>query len=123
MHKIRIVITFIVLAASNFLYAAGPYDGIWQTSDSTYSTVNQNGSTVIVVGLDLVDGDFAISTGELVGSELVLSTAVGNGAQIVSRVNFISATSATVTLLSCVPDPGYICTLPNGIALTITKVF
>lgn len=120
MKKLLLIFTFLLLPYQ--AQAGGIYDGIWQTSDSTYSTVNQNGNTIIVVGLDLIEGDFAVSTGTLIGNEVILTSVIGN-AQVTSRAVLTSLTTATFTLLSCVPNPGYICVIPIGTTALATKVF
>lgn len=108
---------------SQAAFGAGVYDGIWKSSETTYSTVNQNGNTVIIVGLDLAQGVFSVSQGELVGNELVLTSIIGGNAAITSKVVLQSLTTASVTLLSCTPNPGYICVIPIGTTIVITKVF
>jgi hypothetical protein len=105
------------------IYAEGLYDGIWQTSESGFSTVNQNGNMIIVIGLDTEDGRWGASSGILEGNQSIISTIISGGAQIISRVEFTSLTTATATLISCIPDPGFVCLAPNGFTFVINKVF
>ena len=105
-----------------FVFASGPYDGIWQTSETEYSTVNQDEDTIIVVSLDLADGDFEVSSGELVGNEVTIVSVYGS-AEVTARIVFNSLTTAVVTIVSCVPSPEYICFVAAGETLVATKVF
>ncbi|HAJ77094.1 MAG TPA: hypothetical protein DCM64_11655 [Gammaproteobacteria bacterium] len=120
MKKILLVLALIVLPLQT--QAAGPYDGIWQITETDYATVNQNGSTIIVVGLDLENRQFDVSTGTLDGNQLILNSVIDDG-NISSRVIFLSGTSATLTFLSCIPNPGFLCDAPIGTPISVTKVF
>ena len=116
---------FIALAClliSGSVYADGVYDGIWQSEAGTYTTVNQNGSTIIMVGLNPASLTFGAAQGILQGNEVVTVTVLGNG-QVTSKTVFFSPTSAESTLLSCKPAPGFECVAPEGAKMMIYKIF
>lgn len=115
-------LTTLTILAINQANAAGLYDGIWQVSESGFATLNQNGNSVIITELDLDEGDFSVTSGTLINNEAVFSTIYGN-VSATYRIVFNSLTTATLTVLSCIPDPTSICNFSAGTSILLTKVF
>jgi hypothetical protein len=102
--------------------AAGPYDGVWQTGDTTFTIINQNGEQVLATGVDLSDRKFTLSVGIFVGNTLTVQSIVDDGVSV-NQVVFDSATSGTATLVSCTPSPGFECNVPIGTSIAIARIF
>ncbi len=103
-------------------FAAGPYDGIWQSSNTGYTIVNQNGNRIIATSISLSDGRFTIFGGEIEGSTLSLGSIIGDATSEMNIV-FESPTKATAQVVSCVPNPGFICLFSPGLTIVFNKVF
>ncbi len=122
--SIRVVALVFVVAFSGAARAEGLYDGIWKLTDFLFASIHQNGDSIVAIELILLDSAFwGGSQGTLVGNEAVLTTVVSAGAKLSYRVTFTSSTTANVTILSCVPDPGSGCLSPAGTTLVATRIF
>jgi hypothetical protein len=118
MRKFLIVLTFILLPFQS--QATGIYDGIWQFPFSIFATVNQNGSSLAVIILQ--DTIWEAQLGTLVGNEAIITTVYGYVSATI-KVVFTSATTVTVTIISCINGQTEMCLFPAGTQLTGTKIF
>jgi len=118
MKKLLIVLTFILLPFQS--QAAGVYDGIWQFPFGIFATVNQNGSSLAVIILQ--DTIWKAQLGTLIGNEATITTVYGCVSATI-KVVFTSATTATVTIISCINGPTEVCLFPAGTQLIGTKIF
>lgn len=118
MKKLLITLTFILLPIQS--QAAGFYDGIWQFPLNIFATVNQNGSTLAVIVLQ--DTIWEAQIGTLVGNKARITTAYGY-VSLTADIVFTSATTATVTVISCIDSSTAVCLFPAGAQLPGTKIF
>lgn len=121
MKKFLVAILFLV---PNQSFAAGPYDGIWAIFPYGYLTISERDNILIVVTLvtDDEDGRWAAYQGPRNGNTARLQTIYGN-AQVIIDTNFDSDTTSRATIVSCQPNPGYICAFPVGTILNASKVW
>ncbi|PTQ86897.1 hypothetical protein [Nitrosomonas ureae] len=114
----------IALLGSSYSYAAGPYDGIWAMFPYGYLTISERDNILIVVTLvtDEEDGKWSAYQGGRNGNFARLQTIYGN-AQVIVDTSFDSLTTAKATIVSCEPNPGYICLFPPGTVLNASKVW
>ena len=118
MKKLLVVLAFILLPIQS--QAAGLYDGVWQFPLNIFATVNQNGSSLAVIVLQ--DTIWEAQLGTLVGNKARIATVYGYVSATMDIV-FTSATTATVTIISCIDGPTYSCLFPAGAQLAGIKIF
>ena len=118
MKKLLIILTIFLLPFQS--QASGIYDGIWQFPAGIFATVNQNGSSLAVIILQNTIWEAQLGT--LVGNKARIVTVYGYVSATMDIV-FTSATTATVTIISCIDGPTYACLFPAGAQLSGTKIF
>jgi hypothetical protein len=118
------IIAVILLLISSNSFAAGLYDGIWVIFPYGYFTVSERDNVLIVVTLatDNDDGSWSAYQGSRNGNSARLQTIYGN-VQTIVDLNFNSDTTANATIISCQPNPGYVCLFPAGTVLNASKVW
>ena len=113
---------FLTMGFSMSSNAQGLYDGIWQLDSTSFATIQQNGTQIISIALDLNTRTFEVSSGNLSGNTVDLTTIVGAGVAT-NRVTFTSATTLESTLIACTPAAGFTCDVPLGTVFTASRAF
>lgn len=114
------------LFACNSVQAAGPYDGIYKVYGTPmHMTVNQNGSTVILVFLDSAVGDWeayqgAISNGK--STVKMIANSDGPVGNVSLEVTFNDDNTADMNLLTCTSEGGT-CSYEPGDDFGAKKIF
>jgi hypothetical protein len=97
-------------------------DGIWQFEGQNYFlSVHVNGSVIIGItyipgaGESYLAGNISGNTGNI--------TSASNLSQFNASFTFTSDTTATLTIINCVPYPNSNCLFPAGLTINATKVF
>jgi hypothetical protein len=121
MNKKIISMLFCMLPITS--HANSIYDGIWESSPRlAYITVKENLGSIVASFNYISSGTWDASSGVLDGNKVRLTTLIGHG-KVVVDVVFNSATEASAHVISCTPDPGYVCSFPAGASFTGKKVW
>jgi len=118
--KIILIAAAIFFASiSTSANASGVYDGAWALPAGIFVTINQNGSSILVVVLQA--DDWQAELGTLVGNEATVTTIAG-AVNLSTTVVFTSTTTAEITINSCAPISAS-CLLQAGTVLSAEKIF
>jgi hypothetical protein len=121
MKKFLVALLLLVPAQS---FAAGPFDGIWEIKPYGYAIVSENNNEMIIVAVynDDYGGDWVASRGTRTDNKARITNITGEG-NIISDIEIKTDTIAEITQVSCIPNIGYECLLPDGYKITATKVW
>jgi hypothetical protein len=122
MKRLLLMLLFIPSLA----FAAGPYDGIWQTSQGDFQSIHESeDATMIMMEFDPSDLNIIALIGSRSGSVADLSLALGSGYIRINLV-FDTLTTGRVLILECTNIFGNPCFNPTLLpiqASTMNKVF
>lgn len=119
MKKILIAAAIFFTSISTSANASGVYDGAWALPAGIFATINQNGSSIVMVVL-LADG-WQAELGTLVGNQATVTTIAGS-VNLSTTVVFTSTTTAQITINSCAPIAAS-CLFQAGTVLSAEKIF
>lgn len=111
-----LVLPFISISS----FAAGDYDGIWETSVGGYASITQNGNSVVAVSLEPLNLEWEAFQGDLVNNSVTMLTVVGVTTASI-RLDFTSTSSMQITVISCAPVSE--CDFSPGTQFTAVKIF
>ncbi len=126
----KILTTAALFLCSSLATAAGQYDGIWALdvpANTDYFSIHQQSNVMIVANLDdsLNGGGWDAYRGVIndntVTADLLVSTE--SGGKISIQIVFSSTNKATLTMVSCTPDPGTLCPWPVGTQFSMIRIF
>lgn len=124
MRKITSLLSVLVLSFLPIIplssYAAGDFDGIWETSAFEFASITQNGDSMVAVRLVPNNLEWEAFQGDLVGNTATLTTVVSEVTATI-RFEFSSTTSGVVTVISCAPLNE--CEYLPGTQFTAVKIF
>jgi hypothetical protein len=117
-----------LLTTETFSQVAVPvpanFSGIWRLSTGNYASIHQDGEAVMVAFLAVPSfgGQWEALTGNAGLSSVRLETIYGN-ANLVIILERVSSTTFIATQTECTPKVASYTCLPNGTAVTGSRIF
>ncbi len=126
----RYILAGLALCFTLTAQASGPNDGIYVMTYeavpdySDFVSIHQNGDTILFITLDPSDFTWEVLQGVRQGNQASLQYALGgNSGSVVLMLEFLTATTAALSLEACSADPGSVCNFPDGAQFDLIKAF
>lgn len=104
----RFILLFALFPTLSF--AAGDYDGIWETDNNILYSIHQNGDVMVFTELRMDSSEFSVLVG--VSRENLATLLLFNGpprASIRLDITFTSASSLSINMIECTGPFGFPC--------------